>query len=134
MTSLAARYTPGWETTHNFGRFHHCSLFPVGNEKGQWVKILEISFGWWKIENLGSIWFLSIKKSHNLALLHWPNWFLTIKEDDIYWDIRILYGRGKKCSWKAVLNFWHNHWRRDPIRAHNLWNFGCRAITISGIW
>ena len=62
MTSLAARYTPGWETTHDFlGQFRHCSLFPVWNDKGKWVKILEISFGWWKIENLGSIWFLSIK-------------------------------------------------------------------------
>ena len=70
VTSLAARYTPGWETTHNFGRFHHCSLFPVGNEKGQWVKILDSKFDWWKTEDPGSMWFLSINRSHNVTLSH----------------------------------------------------------------
>ena len=25
-------------------------------------------------------------------------------------------------------------WGRMAIRRHNLWNFGCRAITINGIW
>ena len=68
VTSLAARYTPGWETNHNFGRFHHCSLFSVGNEKGQWVKILDSKSG--KIENPGSIQILSINRSHTVALSH----------------------------------------------------------------
>ena len=82
--------------------------------------------------------------SHGQTVHFWPHSVIHIRKAEhlripkirLKFDFRHhvkrqICGDALQLIWRVILKRYHMY---VDTRAHNLWNFGCRAITINGIW